>query len=97
MGIRPDWPLLVSILNKGLTYIGTEGLRKIVAKWAYHPPEQEVQIDITAEEQAWLVQNHTIKVRVMSWSPFLGIGEKEFWDVSFDYLDLIVKRTGGRI
>ncbi len=94
MGIRPDRPELVSILNKGLASLGKNGIDDIVIKWL-RTPEQEEAITLSTEEKAWLNQNHTVRVRAVDWPPYLIIKENELpQGIAIEYLKLISKRTG---
>jgi len=93
MGVRSDWPLLVSILNKGLASIGSGGLSKIVAEWIQRA-EREMITDLAPEERAWLAQNHTVRVRVTNFAPHIFLEGDEAKGISVDYLKLITERTG---
>ncbi len=95
MGVRPDWPMLVSILNKGLAHIGREGLGKIVKKWI-KADEREIGIKLSDEEQAWLAQNHTVRARVGNFPPYMIFNEEEITGIVIDYLNLIAQRSGVR-
>ena len=53
MAIRPDWPMLVAILNKAIDSFPQEEVDGLVAKWVELPEQKEV-IALTAEERAWL-------------------------------------------
>ncbi len=96
MGVRPDWPMLVSILNKGLAHIGREGLGKIVKKWIT-ADEKEMGLKLTPEERAWLSKNHTVRVRVVDFPPFIIAKEgEEPSGIAIDYLHLIAELSGIR-
>ena len=58
MAVRPDWPELVPILNKGISSFSQNDIDTIVAKWI-HLPQQEKTVELTSVEQAWL-KNHPI-------------------------------------
>ena len=93
MAIRSDWPMLVAIVNKGLSTFSDAELNTIVAKWINLPQIKNV-IDLTAEEQAWLAQNHTVRVRVGNFPPYIFLGKDEITGIAIDYLNLIAQRTG---
>jgi ABC-type amino acid transport substrate-binding protein len=96
MGIRADWPELAAILNKGLASFGKNGVEDIVARWI-QIAGQEKGIDLSSEEQAWLAQIHTVRVRVVDFPPFIIAKEgKEPRGIAIDYLHLIAERTGIR-
>jgi len=94
IAIRPDWPQLVSILNKGISSFSEEEIGTIVAKWVQFP-QQKKMFELTAEEKAWLSQNHTVRVRVADYPPFIIVRkDKKPAGMSMDYLNLIADRTG---
>ncbi|MGB6971700.1 MAG: transporter substrate-binding domain-containing protein, partial [Desulfobulbales bacterium] len=59
MAVRPDWPELVPILNKGIASFSQNEIDTIVAKWI-HLQQQENTIELTSEEQAWLAAHPKI-------------------------------------
>jgi PAS domain S-box-containing protein len=93
MGVRSDWPELVPILNKGLANVGKEGLRAIVAKWL-QKTEKESVIELTAEEKAWLSQDHPIRVRFWQHPPFFYSKDGEVVGIAVDLLNTISAYTG---
>ncbi len=94
MAVRPDWPELVSILNKGIESFSRNEIDAIVARWI-HVPQPKARIAFTPEERAWLVQNHIVRVRAVEWPPYLIVkGNKPPQGISIEYLDLIGNRTG---
>ncbi|MGB5422605.1 MAG: ABC transporter substrate-binding protein, partial [Desulfobacterales bacterium] len=94
MAIRPDWPELVTILNKGIASFSKNEINAIVAKWV-NVPGQKQTLELTAEEQAWLDQNHTVRVRAADWPPYLIVKENEPpQGIAIEYLKLIEERTG---
>ena len=94
MGVRSDWPQLVSILNKGLQSISVEEIESIYRKWII-VPEQIEAIELTADEQTWLAQKHTVRVRATNWPPYMIIKENGLPEgISVEYLKLISERSG---
>ena len=93
IGTRSDWPELSAILDKGLSIFSKGEIDAIVGKWIQLPSPKEV-IELTPEEQAWLVKKHTVRVRVIDYPPFMILGKGEPKGISVDYLKLISERTG---
>ena len=94
MAVRPDWPELVPILNKGILSISQNDFDAIVAKWV-HLPQQEITVELTPEEKVWLDQNHAVRVRAIDWPPYMIINEnKPPQGITVEYLELIEERTG---
>ena len=52
------------------------------------------RLALTAEEQAWLDQGHTVRVRVAPFPPYVILDSDEPDGMSVDYLKLIAERTG---
>ena len=105
MGVRSDWPILVTILDKGLSHIGTEGLRQIETKWIQKDEhratvtlteEEPRALKLATEEEAWLARNHTVRVRVVDFPPYIVIKEGRITGMVIDYVNLISERTGVR-
>jgi len=94
IAIRPDWPELIPILNKGLAVFSEQEIDTIVERWVNIPvPEKTIQL--TYAEQEWLAQNHTVRVRVVDFPPFIIARKgKEPSGITIDLLNLIARRTG---
>ncbi len=75
MGVRPDWPELVSILNKGLVSFSQEEKNAIQVKWVHTPegpePGAPAPLQLTRKEKDWLSNHNKISLGVDSnWPPF---------------------------
>ena len=95
LAARNDWPLLVSILQKGMDAISEEELTQLAQKWQTEQNTNEVEdIGLTPEERAWLSQNNTITLTIeRSDSPIEFItSEGRISGVTGSYLDLITKK-----
>ncbi len=94
MAIRPDWPELVSVLNKGISSFTENEIDAIVAKWI-QLPQQKGALALTAGERAWLDQKHTVRVRIADWPPYLIVKDDQPpQGIVIEYLKLIGERTG---
>jgi signal transduction histidine kinase/CheY-like chemotaxis protein len=94
MGLRPDLPELVTILNKGIASFSPQELDTLVAKWV-DLPQHINRIELTSEEQAWINQNRTVRVRITDWPPYLIVkGNEPPQGIVIEYLKLIEERTG---
>ncbi|MFT5701539.1 MAG: ABC-type amino acid transport substrate-binding protein [Desulforhopalus sp.] len=95
MGVRDDWPKLVEILNKGLKSITEDELLAINDKWLGPSAVIRPQLSLTLEEQAWLEQNQTVRVRTIDWPPYMIINEnKPPQGITVEYLKLVEEKTG---
>ncbi|MEE4604064.1 MAG: transporter substrate-binding domain-containing protein, partial [Desulfobacteraceae bacterium] len=94
MAVRTDWPELVSILNKWLTSFSEQELDAIIRRWI-DIPAQEKTIELTDEEKDWMAQNHTVRVRIADWPPYLIVKDDQPpQGIVIEYLKLIGERTG---
>jgi len=93
MAVRPDWPELVSILNKGISSFSEKEIEAIVSRWVQLPQLKEV-IQFTAEERAWLKQNHTVRVRVTDQAPYVYSKDGNPVGIAVDLIRAISERTG---
>ena len=94
MAIRPDWPELVTILNKAITSFTENEVDAIVAKWVHTPPQKEIIVP-TPKERSWLAEKNTVRIRITDWPPYIIIKENEPpRGLTIEYLDLVSKRTG---
>ena len=93
--IRDDRPGLVPILNKAIADLRYDELPWIFNKWFGQSPRPSVlgRLTLTPEEQAWLNQGHTVRVRVGDHPPWV-INTPEPAGMAIDYLTLIGERTG---
>ena len=96
MAIRPDWPELISLLNKGISSFTENEIDAIAAKWI-QLPQKKGALALTAEERAWLDQKHTVRVRIADWPPYLIVKDDQSpHGIVIEYLKLIEERTGIR-
>jgi ABC-type amino acid transport substrate-binding protein len=66
-----------------------------VAKWVQLPPQKEKEkIEFTAEERAWLEQDHTIRVRFWQHPPYFYSKDGEVVGIAVDLLNAISENTG---
>ncbi len=99
VGIRDDYPLLKSIINKGLQSISDAEFNELNKKWFNTDKKEEKQfsIGLTAEEKKW-IKNNTLKVGVEDWAPVIYLNSaKDIDGITGDVLKLISKKTGLKI
>ena len=101
IGVRKDWPLLVSILDKALADLGVEELHALHRRWGrtLADTRERPEIALTSEQQTWLAEHPSIKIGIGdSWAPFVykkKDGSLEGYDV--DMLAVINRLTGAHI
>ena len=95
IGVRSDWPELVSILNKAIDYISKDAIDSIFKKWTSLPVTNSTKtIVLTNEEKAWLNQNHRVRVGWGAYPPnsFLVKGKPQ--GIAFELLERVSEETG---
>ena len=98
MGIRKDWPELVSILNKALYSLSDDEINEIEKKWLFQNNRNNfTQNLLTFEEQKWIKEN-IVKVGVENWAPVVfSTTGKDIQGIAGDVFKLIIERTGLRV
>jgi len=92
--IRPDWPELVSILNKGLNTVGRAEISEITSDWT-QLKDQKVKIALTDAERAWLAAHPIIRVHnELNWPPFNYNENGQPKGYSIAYMNLLAQRLG---
>ena len=97
MGIRNDWPILASILEKGLNSITTIEKIEIRRRWISPPSSKSnSQIELTASESAWLAEHPVVRIGGDAyWPPIEFLSEDgAYQGLSADYLALLSQRLG---
>jgi|APSaa5957512535_1039671.scaffolds.fasta_scaffold18684_2 signal transduction histidine kinase len=93
LAARNDWPILISILNKGMAAVSYKEFSAISNTWLNGYVEIE-DIGLTLEEEIWLSQNKVIKVGVdPTVPPNETIDENgKISGIAGDYLDIIAEK-----
>jgi len=91
--IRSDLPELAAILNKGADLITDREFNEIVDKWI-NTDKKELTLDLTEDEQAWLAQNYTIRVRFWQHPPYFYLKDGKVVGLAVDLLNTISENTG---
>ena len=97
IGTRKDFPELAVILDKALESLSPQTIQDIHRKWTKSTDPMAKAVVLTPEEQAWLAQNHTVRVRVVDYPPYQIIKSNEApQGIVIEHLKLIEERTGIR-
>jgi len=97
LGIRKDWPVLVSIINKSMQKISDEELLKIQNKWINFTEQhtKRTKINLTNEEESWINSHPVIRVHnELNWPPFNFNNKGIPAGFSIDYMNLLANRIG---
>ncbi|MGB5868201.1 MAG: transporter substrate-binding domain-containing protein, partial [Arcobacteraceae bacterium] len=98
LGVRDDYPLLVSILNKTMKSLNEDELRKINNKWLLAPIQKKTQIrlQLSKDEQKWLEKKEPVQYAYdVDWAPFEwkdDIGEHT--GIIADIIKIISNKSG---
>jgi len=99
IGIRRDWPQLVSILDKALDTITSQEQDEINSKWLT-PANQSLAeagvLALTPKERAWLEGHREIRLGVdPNWPPFEFYNQQgRYAGMASDYVGIIAKKIG---
>ena len=98
-GIRDDYPILVSILNKAMQSVSQKELNELDEKWLdekVNSEHKKAQIKLSPEEKSWLNQHKNIRFAGdPNWLPFEAYNEdNEYIGIVSDYLKIIEEVTG---
>jgi two-component system sensor histidine kinase/response regulator len=100
IGSRKDAPLLAAILQKALSDIPAEDLRRIISRWIplNEPHEVSLRLQLSPAERQWLDQHPGLSVGMMaSWPPFSFVDNAGLVSgISKDILHEIEKTLGYR-
>ena len=97
LGVRKDWPLLLSALNKGFASITPEEHRKIRHRWMGQAHSGEgIRTVLTESEQEWLAAHSRIRIGFdASYSPYSFLGPDGIYrGVAADFIRLLGERLG---
>jgi len=100
IGVRKDWPLLASALDKALKAVTFQEEQQLKARWLM--PQSEVQqtqnIPLTQKEQVFLNKYPIINVgNEMDWLPFDYNENDTPKGYAIDYLDILAQKIGIKI
>ncbi|MGN7614422.1 transporter substrate-binding domain-containing protein [Magnetococcales bacterium HHB-1] len=97
MGVRKDWPILVSILDRALETINIAEHRRIKARWLLTNESKRFQTwsDLDAKERAWIIEHPQIRVGAETdWPPLDFVENGEPQGYALDLLRLVAAKTG---
>jgi len=105
IGVRKDWPELVSILQKAMDSIDPNEIQAIISKWVgvnnvtgnneISIIQTQSEIQLTDEEKAWIIENPVVRVAGdIQWPPFNFSRNGQVRGFSIDYMNLLAKKTG---
>lgn len=99
IGIRRDWPQLVSILNKTLDTITSEEQYEINSKWLTPASQglwQTGILALTPKERSWLEYHRKVRLGIdPNWPPFEFFDQQgNYAGMASDYVAIMAKKLG---
>ena len=93
MASHLDNPILIKIINKGMTAITNAEIGQIYKKWQISSP-YDYALDLTPQELKWLARNKVIKVGIdQTATPLEAINENdEIEGILGDFLNILAKK-----
>ncbi|MCG8620033.1 MAG: transporter substrate-binding domain-containing protein [Desulfobacterales bacterium] len=98
IGVRKDWPLLHSAINKAMAAVSPRKTAEIQEKWLQQTAGNAVEIPLTDDEQLWLSYHPVIKVsNEMKYEPFDFMIADQPVGYGVDLLNLLARKIGMRV
>ncbi|MGD8639524.1 MAG: transporter substrate-binding domain-containing protein [Gammaproteobacteria bacterium] len=101
IGVRSDWPELVSILDKALNALPEHEKLSVLSKWIpiqnlIGVAVEEQKVDLSEEEQRWLADHREMRLAVdPDFAPVEFIDERgNFSGIASEYVKIINQRLG---
>ena len=96
IGVRNDWPLLVSILDKAMSAVSYQEKHGLKKKWLIDKLPKKSTINLTHTEQKFLIAHPVLKVHMEeSYPPYsFRKATGEFSGYSIDYAERVAQRLG---
>jgi PAS domain S-box-containing protein len=69
LGVNPEHPVLLGIINKAIASIDVQTINAIAAKWTEASKEKTPRLELTPEEQAWLKAHPEITLGISTSYP----------------------------
>lgn len=95
VGVRSDYPILASMLEKAIASISVEERDKVLSRWSWVTKQNARRVDFNAEEQAYLNENPVLTVQnLMTFPPFNFYEHGEPKGYTVEYLRLMAEQMG---
>tara|TARA_Y100000782_G_scaffold29777_2_gene33300 strand:- start:21953 stop:24916 length:2964 start_codon:yes stop_codon:yes gene_type:complete len=98
LGVREDWPIFRSILQKAIESVTKEERDRLNRRWLEGGLQRTQALHLDKEEQEFLSSHPVLRVHnEMAWPPFNYNEQGKPKGFSIDVMNLIAKKTGFRI
>jgi len=95
MGVRSDWPELVTILDKALMAMPFEKQQQILQRWIEGRHDEGVAIALSRREKAFIKEHPLIRLGIdPEFAPFEYMDEGRYSGMASDYIELLNRRLG---
>ncbi|WP_415904870.1 transporter substrate-binding domain-containing protein [Neptuniibacter sp. QD48_55] len=98
IGVRDDWPIFRSIMQKAIESVTKEERDRLSRRWLEGGLQRTQTLHLDKEEQEFLAAHPVLRVHnEMAWPPFNYNEQGKPKGFSIDVMNLIAKKTGFRI
>jgi diguanylate cyclase (GGDEF)-like protein len=98
IGVRQDWPIFRSIVQKTIESISEEEKDSLSRRWLDSGLKRTQVLSLDKEEQEFLAANPVLRIHnEMNWPPFNYNDRGKPKGFSIDIMNLIAKKTGFRL
>ncbi|MES9958768.1 MAG: transporter substrate-binding domain-containing protein, partial [Sedimenticola sp.] len=97
LAVRGDWPLLASVLQKGMQLVSFEEYRKLLHRWyLYGAPTTPPEVSLTERERAWLGAHPVVTLGVdPEFPPYDYLNDRGMHKgIAADFMNLLSERLG---
>ncbi|MES9960278.1 MAG: transporter substrate-binding domain-containing protein [Sedimenticola sp.] len=97
LAVRDDWPLLASVLQKGMQLVSFEEYRKLLHRWyLYGAPTTPPEVSLTERERAWLKAHPVVTLGVdPEFPPYDYLNDRGMHKgIAADFMNLLSERLG---
>jgi polar amino acid transport system substrate-binding protein len=101
LAVRKDWPMLVSILEKGMDTLSSDEIKRLDDKWMPLPEvaKKKKTLELIDQEKTWLKAHPEIRMGFMNaWPPMNFVDERGIpQGIGVDYIEALNQRLEGII
>ncbi len=95
IGVRKDWPELLSIINKGMDAISREEMSRLKSKWFGLWNKKQPTIELTPKERDFIAKHPILRVsNELDYPPYDFTIGKQPQGYSIDLLNILAERIG---
>ena len=98
IGVRRDWPLLCSALNKAIGSVTFKEELVLKKKWFINDPSVTTKVILSEEEENFIKKHPVIRVHnEQNWRPFNFYAEGKAQGYTIDLINILAKKIGVKV